>query len=87
MKLTRSVSTGAKAVVVCILMLGAGGCDQDVAGELATLSGAYLGDVVAVVVTASLSGALDVDGGASPDEHADAEEHSHDAEPLHDHEH
>ena len=69
---------------VAALLLGGGllvgaGCDQHVAGEMATLSGSYLGNVVTVVVTRYLQTALGLDAAA------DAPAHSE--EPLHDHEH
>ena len=87
MKRTYPARTVLWFVLVCCLMLGVTGCEQDVAGELAALSGVYLGDVVTVAVTDCLYGALGVEGGASLDEHAHEDEHSHDAGPLHDHEH
>jgi len=74
-------------LLACGLLLGVAACDRDAVGELATLSGAYIGDVVTVAVTDCLHGALGVEGGASLDEHAHEDEHSHDAGPLHDHEH
>lgn len=87
MRRTRSVHMGVKAAVVGILVLGAAGCDRDLAGELTVLSGTYLGDIAKVVVTDCVYGTLGVESGASSDEHADEDEHSHDTEPLHDHEH
>ena len=87
MKRTCPAPTGFWFVLVCCLMLGVTGCEREAAGELAALSGAYLGDMVTLVVTDCLYGALGVEGGASLDEHAHEDEHSHDTEPLHDHEH
>ena len=72
-------------VLLAVLALTVGGCDDDIAADLADLSGAYMGDVVTMAVTAYLYDALGVEDGGSHDEHAD--EHDHEAEPLHDHEH
>jgi hypothetical protein len=58
-----------------------------VAGEVATLSGTYLGDVVTVVATGYLHGALGTESSGSAEDPAHEEEHSHAAIPLHDHEH
>ena len=41
------------------------GCDRDVAGEPAALSGGYLGDVVKVAVTGYLHDALGIEGSGS----------------------
>ena len=66
---------------------GVAGCDREVAGQVATFSGAYVGDVVTVAVTGYLYDALGIEDSGSLDEHSDEGEHSHEAEPLHDHEH
>ena len=68
-------------MLLCSFLPASLGCNRDVAGELATLSGAYLGDVVSTIVTSYLHDALGIEDGGS------TYEHSHDAEPLHDHEH
>ena len=80
---------GNAAIVMLLYGLASGiaGCDRDVAGQVAALSSAYLGDVVNTVVAAYLYGRLDLENGVSGDLHAHDSEHSHDAEPMHDHEH
>ena len=57
------------------------GCDREAAGEVVTLSGAYLGDVVSALATGYLHDALGIEDSGATGEHA------HEAEPLHDHEH
>lgn len=64
-------------------LLAGTGCDEHVTGQLATLSGSYLGDVVSVVVTHCLQDALGIEVADSPT----GDEHEHDAGALHDHEH
>ena len=81
MKRTTLTTATVPVVLLCSLLFVAGGCDREVAGQVATLSGAYLGDVVAALATGGLHDALGVEDGAANDEH------SHDAVPLHDHEH
>jgi hypothetical protein len=77
-----SVTAMAAAVVVpCSLLFGTAGCEREVADELVTVSGAYLGEMVSVVATAFLHEAF---GAESADAHDEA---GHDTEPLHDHEH
>ena len=68
-------------VLLCAVLSGAAGCNHEVVGQVAALSGAYIGDVVTVAVTGYLNDALGIEGGGAVDEH------SHEAEPLHDHEH
>ena len=81
MKRTSLTTSAALLLLLGGLLPATLGCDRDVAGEVATLSGAYLGDVVSALATSCLHDALGIeDGGA-------AGEHSHEAEPLHDHEH
>lgn len=63
------------------LLVGTG-CDEHVAGQLATLSGGYLGDVVSVVVTRCLETALGVE-----DAEPEGGDHTHEAESLHEHQH
>ena len=74
---------------MCVLLacwpLAAAGCNREVIGEVAALSGAYLGDVVTVVATGYLMDAVGIENHGDALEHD--EEHSHDAEPLHNHEH
>jgi organic radical activating enzyme len=62
-------------------LLACAGCDEDIAGEVATLSGGYVGDVVSVLATRCLQDALGVE--AADSESAD----EHTSEALHDHEH
>jgi len=74
--------------VVAVALLGtcllAGpGCDEQLTGELVTLSGNYLGDVVSVVVTDCLQDTLGVEAA----DNQTGDEHDHDAGALHDHEH
>jgi hypothetical protein len=69
------------------LALAFGGCDEDIAADLADLSGAFMGEVVSVTVTACLYDALGIEDAAAHDEHAAEEAHAHNAQPLHDHEH
>lgn len=77
-----------RATAVVLLgacLLAGAGCDEHVAGQLVTLSGSYLGDVVSVVVTRYLQTALGVE--AADSQTGDEHEHEHDAGALHDHEH
>ena len=85
----KRIATMAAALVLplYVSVLGGAGCTGEVAGQLATLSGAYLGDVVTVVVTGCLQDALGIEADGSTEDHAHEDEHSHDAEPLHEHEH
>ena len=87
MKRTSFQTISAIILLPCAVLFGAAGCNLDVPGDIAALSGAYLEDVVSVVVTGCLHDALGIEDGGSHDEHADDDGHSHDAEPLHDHEH
>ena len=77
---------GVLVILLCAVLSGLGGCNRDVTGEVATLSGTFLGDVVAVVATGYLHNALGIESSGSADESAE-DEHSHAAEALHDHEH
>lgn len=76
-----------KWLMICVLLggslVGGVGCDQDVAGQLATLYGDYVGNAASVVVSHYLQSALGVESAA--DTHAD--EHSHGTGALHEHEH
>ena len=78
-----------RRTIACIMLvcwpLAASGCNDEVIGEVASLSGAYLGDVVTVVATGCLLDALGIEDHGGALEHD--EEHSHNAEPLHEHEH
>jgi len=65
-------------------LLGGAGCDEHVTGQLASLTGSYLGDVVSAVVTDCLQEALGVESAAG--DAADQHEHAA-AAALHDHEH
>lgn len=85
MKRTRKRAFIFPVVLLAALTLAVGGCDGDIAAGLADLSGAYMGDMVTVAVTACLYDALGVEDGGAHDEHAD--EHDHEAQALHDHEH
>jgi len=78
---------GVLVLLLASSWFGPAGCDRDVSGEVMTLSGAYLGDVVTVVATGYLLDALGIEGSASTDDQIHEDEHSHAAEPLHDHEH
>jgi hypothetical protein len=71
---------------VALLLLGAcllagPGCEEQLAGELVTLSADYLGDVVSATVASCLESALGIDAATAEEDHA------HDAGALHDHEH
>lgn len=81
MKRTTFAAVTVPAVLLCSLLFVAGGCSREAVGQVATLSGAYLGDVVATLATGCLHDALGVEDGGLNDEHA------HDAGALHDHEH
>ncbi len=87
MKKTVSTTIAIRIVVVFGLLFGMAGCDHMVAGELATLSGAYVGDVVTSVVTGGLHALLGLAISDSSDEHADEHEHEDDSGGLHDHDH
>ena len=87
MKRTRLMTMAATAVLLCALLPGAAGCDRELAGEVATVSAAYFGELVTVLASGLLHEALGVEDSASSAEHAHEDEHTHDAEPLHDHEH
>lgn len=87
MKRTSLTTMAALLLLLCGLLPTALGCDRDVAGEVVTLSGAYLGDVITVLATGYLHDALGIEAGGSADGHTHDDEHSHEAEPLHDHEH
>ena len=80
-----SAMVGLVLVLLGGFLLAGTGCDQQVGGQLATLSAGYLGDVVSVMATRCLQVALGLEASESQHEHED--EHAHDAEPLHDHEH
>ena len=66
-------------------------CDIDVARELVTLSGAYVGDVASLVATQCFADLVGVEIESVTHVHEDTEsdghEHAHDTGPLHDHEH
>ena len=84
---TRLLPTVARIVLVCLLLPSSAGCDLELAGEVATISGSYVGDVVTVLVTGYLYDLLGIEGDATADAHSNEDGHSHDAEPLHEHEH
>jgi hypothetical protein len=71
----------ATSLVACLLT--GVGCDEQLAGELVTLSGGYLGDVVSTVVIHGLEDALNLEAADSDSGGAD----EHDSSALHDHEH
>jgi hypothetical protein len=78
---------GTRAVVVMLLAglsLSSVGCDQELAAQMVSLSGTYVGDVVAAAATHLLQTAWGIDGGG---EGAAGEGDDHDAQPLHEHEH
>ena len=85
MRRTRLATAAILAALMC--GLGSTGCNREVAGQVATLSSAYLGDVVTVVVTGYLHDVLGIENSGSLDGHSDETAHSHEAESLHDHEH
>ena len=87
MKRTSSTTMAALLLLVCSLLPATLGCDREVAGEVATLSSAYLGDVVSTLATSYLYDALGIEANGSAEEHSHDDEHSHEAESLHDHEH
>jgi len=87
MKRTSLTTMVMHAVLLCILLSGLAGCNHEVAGEVATLSGAYLDDVVSTLATSYLRDTLGIEAGGSVAEHTHDDEHSHEAGPLHDHEH
>jgi len=72
-------------ILLSCVPLAAVGCDREVIGEVASLSGAYLGDVVTVVATGYLMDAVGIENLGDALEHD--EEHSHNTETLHNHEH
>ena len=77
-----------RAAVVMLLgacVLAGAGCDEQVAGELVTLSGSYLGDVVSAVVTHCLQGALGIE--AAAEGAGDSHDQEEETAALHDHEH
>ena len=81
MKRTTLTIVAVPAVVLCSLLFVAGGCDHEETGQIATLSGAYIGDVATALATGYLHDALGVEDGDVNDGH------THDAGALHDHEH
>ena len=87
MKRTSLITMAALLLLVWSLLPATLGCDREVAGEVATLSSTYLGDVVTVVATGYLLDALGIEDSGFTDDHTHEDEHSHEAEPLHDHEH
>jgi len=77
-----------RAVMVTLIvgcLLTGIGCDEQLASELVTLSGGYLGDVLSAAVIHGLEDALDLE--AADSETGDEHEHEHDVGALHDHEH
>ncbi len=81
MNRTRVTKAVAQVALLCAIFSGITGCNHDVAGQVATLSGAYAGDIVTVLATDYLNDVFGV-------EHSDsAGGDSHDAESLHEHEH
>ncbi len=87
MKRTHLTTMAALLVILCGLWPAGLGCNQETAGEVVTLSGAYLGDVVSALTTSCLRDALGIEDGGLAEEHTDDDGHAHEAEPLHDHEH
>ena len=87
MKRTSLTMMAALILFLCSVLPAALGCDRKVTGDVAMLSGTYLGDVVTVLATGYLHDALGIEDSGSVDEHAHDDEHSHEAEPLHHHEH
>ena len=81
MKRTRLTKRIAAALLACGFAFSATGCDRDVASQVATVSAAYLGDLVTLLTTEYWHAALGVEDGDTHDEH------SHDEESLHNHEH
>ncbi len=81
MKKTDPTTIALRIVLVFGLLFGVAGCNQTVVGELASLSGAYVGDVVTSVVTGGLHRLLGLEDGDS------ADEHTADSDALHDHDH
>jgi hypothetical protein len=79
------ISRAATVILLGACLLAGAGCDEYVAGELATLSGSYVGDVVSVVVTYCVQDAMGIEPAGNGQ--ADEGEHAHDTSALHDHEH
>jgi hypothetical protein len=96
MEYTRPKKRFISTILLCGLLLGAGGCDPEVAAQLAALAGECVGDAASLVTTAWLTETFGIEGDFTHDghalddhahdEHAD-EGHAHDAGPLHDYEH
>ena len=82
-----SITIAASLALSGVLALGTAGCDREVAGELATLSGVYLGDMVTALATGCMRDDWGIEDGGAHDEHTEHDGHSHEAAPLHDHEH
>ena len=87
MKRGPSASMTLRAMLACSLLFGVVGCDHEAAGQLATLSGTYVGDLVTVLVTGYLQDAWGVEGAASLGDDVHDDGHTHETGPLHDHEH
>lgn len=75
----RAIACLILVLLSCVSLGANGGCNGDVAGEVAAITGGWVGDVVAVVATKFLETIWGT--GAA------AEDTSHGAGPLHDHEH
>lgn len=76
------------AMLLAGLSLPSVGCDRELAAQVASLSGAYIGDVVAVAATRFLQTVWGVENANAGHVYED-DEHSHerDVEPLHEHDH
>jgi hypothetical protein len=74
-------------MLVCLLVSALSGCDHGLVSQVATLSGTYAGDVVAIMATGFLHELLGIDDDTSAGTDAQDDGHSHETEPLHEHEH
>jgi len=87
MKRIPASTESVKVALLCGLASGVAGCNHEVAGQVATLSSAYLGEVVTVVTTSYLHDLGGIEAAEAAGEHTNGDEHSHNADPLHEHEH
>jgi len=87
MKRTSVTTMAVLLLLLCSFLPASLGCNREVAGEVAMLSGVYLGDVVSALATSYLRDTLGLEESDSSGAHSDDDEHSHDATSLHDHEH
>ena len=77
MKRTARMGKISAVVVMGLASAGAVGCTREAITEIATLSGSYLGDVVAAWSTAALLEAWGLDDDAAEDNSGSMHEHDH----------